>query len=91
MSAVETVRVVHPDDPAVMMTINVGDLRPTHRLWSERHDGPSTLVEISSASEDLPLRVVRGPRGRWYVKRGAETVAGPFETEAQALDAATAA
>jgi hypothetical protein len=39
-----------------------------------------------SSEVDAALRIVRGPRGRWYVKRGAENVAGPFETEAEAAE-----
>lgn len=40
---------------------------------------------------DSTVRITKGPRGRWYVKRGADTVAGPFEAEAQAEEAAATA
>lgn len=37
-----------------------------------------------SPATDDALTVGRGPRGRWYVKRGREIVTGPFETEVEA-------
>ena len=65
-----------------------------------RRDGPRGWHLIDRAKYDLDpsqyelvdplpeeLRVGRGPRGAWYVKRGKEFVSGPYESE----DAAVAA
>lgn len=30
------------------------------------------------------LTIGKGPRGKWYVKRGKEIVSGPYETEGEA-------
>lgn len=54
---IDTVEIVHPDDPSQMMRINRADLARTHVLWIDRQGG------------DPPLReVAKGPRGLWYVK-----------------------
>lgn len=35
-------------------------------------------------SHDAPLRVAKGPRGKFYVKRGTSHIEGPFDTEEEA-------
>lgn len=71
-----TVRVHHPLDHDVCMVINESDLTDAHVLWGE-----------ALASD--ALRVGKGSRGKWYVKSGRDNVAGPFDTESEAEDAAT--
>ncbi len=70
-----TVAVHHPLDPSVRMLINESDLSEEHTLWDP--------VEADD------LRVGKGPRGKWYAYRGQERAFGPFETEIEAMDAAT--
>lgn len=45
-----------------------------------------TLAPEASEPPAPDTTVGKGPRGRWYVKRGKEIVAGPFATEAEAKD-----
>lgn len=40
-------------------------------------------TQTSEPAADGPY-VRKGPRGKWYVKRGKEIMEGPFETEAEA-------
>lgn len=42
---------------------------------------PTGAQPVKSVAE---LSVGKGPRGRWYVKRGKEIITGPFDTEAGA-------
>ena len=72
---IETVEIVHPDDPAQMMRINRVDLAGSHVLWSDRQGGK-------------PLgEVAKGPRGLWYAKIDGVVVSKGFDS----LEAATAA
>lgn len=77
-----TVAVRHPADSSVRMVINEDDLTDRHVLWGEPGDGVDHDMTPASA------RVGKGPRGKWYVIRGQERVAGPFDTEADATSAA---
>lgn len=52
------------------------------RAKYEADPGKYELVD-----QESELRVGKGPRGAWYVKRGKENVAGPFETEDEAVAA----
>lgn len=67
-----TVRVVNPNAPDSFMTINEADLRDHHERWGD--DAP--LV--------TEMRIAKGPGGRWFVKRGAEIIAGGFASEDEA-------
>lgn len=49
-----------------------------------RHNTPADRA----ADPNAPLTAIKGPGGRWFVKRGNEIVTGPFETEAAARKAA---
>lgn len=81
MHALPTIRVVNPAAPDGFVIINASDLRDDHELWREPEAMPMAV--------DVPLTVGKGPRGAFYVKRGREIVAGPFDSEEAALDAAT--
>jgi hypothetical protein len=39
---------------------------------------------VRAEEETDDLRVGKGPRGKFYVKRGKEILSGPFETEEEA-------
>lgn len=84
MHALPTVRVVNPAAPDGFVIINETDLRDDHELWREPEPAEAMPMAL-----DVPLTVGKGPRGAFYVKRGRETVAGPFDSEEAALDAAT--
>lgn len=43
---------------------------------------PEDDVEADAKAGNLT--VGKGPRGKWYVRRGKEIVSGPYETEAEA-------
>lgn len=40
-------------------------------------------IDEAMSRREMP-RVTKGPGGKWFVKRGKETVAGGFDTEAEA-------
>ena len=71
---IETVEVVHPDDPAQMMRINRVDLAGTHVLWSNRQEDGKLVQEVA-----------KGPRGLWYVKRNGEIASKGFDSAQAAL------
>lgn len=68
-----TVAVHHPHDPAVRMVINASDfVEGVHDLWTEPRP------------ETGELRVGRGARGLWFVKRDGEAVGPGYKTESEA-------
>ena len=75
--------VLWPEDELVEPSESVAALDAT---LSHQDDEPNEEagVEVGAAEDDQPLRVGKGPRGKWYVKRGKDNVAGPFETEGEA-------
>ncbi len=79
MSILPTVTIHHPSDSNVPMVINAADLTDQHALW----------VEPVPAVDD-GLRVAKGARGLWFVKRGDEALTSGFRTEVEA-EAAKAA
>ena len=71
-----TVAVHHPLAHDVRMVINASDfVEGEHELWTD----PQAL------SGDL--RVARGARGLWFVKRDGEVLTSGFKTEEEAEDA----
>jgi len=44
---------------------------------------PEPVAEVK-ASEVEALTVGKGPRGKWYVRRGKEIVSGPYDSEDEA-------
>ena len=60
-------------------------LRDEVRAERQRHYDAIANGEASVTAMETPGLVVgKGPRGKWYVKRGKEIMEGPFETEAMA-------
>lgn len=54
-----------------------------------RHYERVAAGEVQPADDDGEhktegLTIGKGPRGKWYVKRGKEIVSGPYETEDEA-------
>lgn len=47
---------------------------------------PSEPVAETKAAAQAPegLKVAKGPRGKWYVRRGKEIVSGPYDSEDEA-------
>jgi hypothetical protein len=73
---VPTVAIQHPADREVRMVINASDfVEGQHTLW----------VEPAAATGEL--RVQRGARGLWFVKRDGEAVGTGHKTEAEAAAA----
>ena len=71
------IAIQHPTDPSVRMLINATEFREgEHVVWGE---------QVDPVHDDL--RVQRGARGLWFVKRGGETVSPGFKTEADAVAA----
>lgn len=50
-----------------------------------------TAEEAGTRGAAEPVRVVKGARGKWYVRRGQEKLAGPFDHEKEANAAMTSA
>jgi hypothetical protein len=74
----ETAKIVSPvsdENPYGFIVINKSDLTDEHELFVEEAD------EDDQASG---LHIGKGPRGKLYVKRDKERVAGPFETQEEA-------
>lgn len=61
-----------------------GTALDTAAMGMVRHNTPADRA----ADPNAPLTAIKGPGGRWFVKRGNEIVTGPFETEADAKKAA---
>jgi len=53
------------------------------KVEAERAEVPAVKVEAPAPALE-PLSVRKGPFGRFYVKRGTERIAGPFDSEADA-------
>ena len=70
---IPTVRVHHPLDHDVCMIINADQVTDLHQIWTD-----------PIPSEGEALKVAKGARGLWFVKRGAEAVTTGFRTEAEA-------
>ena len=69
-----TVAIHHPLDTNVMMLINAVDYRESeHVMWVE-----------PVPSDPTDLRIQKGARGLWFVKRDGEAVSKGFATEAEA-------
>lgn len=68
-----TVIIHHPDNHGVPMVINAADLTDIHMLWVD----PVPLLEEG-------LKVSKGARGLWFVKRDGEAMTSGFKTEAEA-------
>lgn len=69
-----TVAIHHPADQDVMMLINAADYRESdHQMWVD-----------PVPSDPTDLRVQKGARGLWFVKRGGEAMTAGFKTEAEA-------
>jgi hypothetical protein len=73
MSILATLTIHHPMDASVPMVINAADFTDAHKLW----------VEEVPAIDDV-LRVAKGARGLWFVKRGDEALTSGFKTESEA-------
>ncbi len=58
------------------MVINAADLNDTHLLWVDP-------VPVA----DGGLRIAKGARGLWFVKRDSEAMTSGFKTEAEAESA----
>ena len=70
---VPTVAIHHPFDRDVRMFVNASDfVEGEHELWTE----------AQTPSGDL--RVAKGARGLWFVKRDGEAVTTGFKTETEA-------
>lgn len=76
---VPTVAIHHPLDRNVRMVVNVSDfVEGEHELWTE----PQAALG--------DLRIAKGARGLWFVKRDGEAVTPGFKTEAEAETAKAA-
>lgn len=74
---IETVRIVSPvsdENPLGYIVINASDLTEEHERFGGEDDEDA----------EPGLHIGKGPRGRLYVKRDKERIAGPFETQDEA-------
>lgn len=88
-----------PNEPGVVLVKPWGKDQGNYVRLNESDFDPAVHVKVGEdgnpiepAAEDGDgpdaLRAAKGPGGRWFVKRGKETVAGPFATEDEARAAA---
>lgn len=83
MSEIETMR-VKPwgKGQGEYVTINKSDFDPKVH---EAYDAPASKGKSSDDKDDGDaLQVGKGPGGKFYVKKGREPIAGPFDTQDEA-------
>ena len=69
-----TIAIHHPLDHDVVMNINAVDYREgEHEMWVD---------PVPDTTEGL--RIQKGARGLWFVKRGGEAMTAGFKTEGEA-------
>jgi len=69
--------------PSAEQIAQIDEVRATRQRYYDRLAAcvpPEGIAETAVES----LTVGKGPRGKFYVKRGKEIVSGPFESEAAA-------
>lgn len=55
MAHIETVEVVHPNDPAQKMRINRSDLKGTHTLWDHRKEATPKVAILGQDTLAVPI------------------------------------
>lgn len=87
-----TVKIVSADSPQGFIVINESDLQDHHVLFDRLAHGQATDAPLPlQATSEAPrepdeTQVVKGSRGKFYVKRGAAFVSRGFETEGEAIE-----
>lgn len=67
-----------PSDAEIAQRNEIRAIRQRH--YERMAAGEAASVEDGAHSATIG----KGPRGKWYVKRGKEIVSGPYETEDEA-------
>jgi hypothetical protein len=75
-----TVKVVSEEAPGGFVVINKSDLRDHHRLF-ELELRTDTPLFVAGGVIIEPPRIAKGPRGKFYVKRGTAVLSTGFDSE----------